>query len=295
MILVTGATGRVGYRLLEALADTGTEATAMVRVEAKGADLPGSAKHIVATFDDPPPAEVLRSFDRVFLLSPDHENQAELEILFIGALLGAGHQPHIVKVAADGFQEPDCDVRFMRSHRQIAAHLTATGLPVTYLAPVRYMENLLGAAETLREEGTIYAPAGRGQVGFIAASDVADVAARVLTSPGHEAATYVLSGPEALGYGDVAARISAVFGREVSYADLPEERAREQLEASSLTPWQVEGTLELFDWIRHGRSAPVTTDVRDVTGEDARPIEDWLSEFRGAFLSPSPDVSPPPF
>ena len=70
MILVTGATGRVGYPLLEALADTGAEVTAMVRVPAKGADLPGAAKYIVASFDDPPPAEVLQTFDRIFLLSP---------------------------------------------------------------------------------------------------------------------------------------------------------------------------------------------------------------------------------
>jgi NAD(P)H dehydrogenase (quinone) len=295
VILVTGATGKVGYRLMEALADMGTEATAMVRVEAKGADLPGSAKHIVATFDDPPPAEVLQSFDRVFLLSPAHEEQAELEILFIGALQAAGHRPHVVKVAADGFQDPDCDVRIMRSHRQIATHLTATGLPVTYLAPSAFMENLLGAAETIREEGMIYSPAGRGKVGFIAASDIADVAAQVLTSSGHEATTYVLTGPEALSYRDVAARISAVFAREVGYADLPEDRAREQLQASGLTPWQVAGLLEVGDWIRHGGARSVTTDVREVTGQDARPIENWLSEFRGAFLNPLPDVPPPAF
>src|SRR6202043_2684677 len=117
VILVTGATGKVGYRLMEALADAGADATAMVRVEAKGEDLPGSAKHIVATLDYPPPAGVLQSFDRVFLLSPANEEQAELEILFIGALLAAGHRPHVVKVAADGFQDPGCDARIMRSHR----------------------------------------------------------------------------------------------------------------------------------------------------------------------------------
>lgn len=290
MILVTGATGKVGYRLMEALADAGADATAMVRVEAKGADLPGSAKHIVATLDAPPAPEVLRAFDRVFLLSPAREEQAELEIVFIDALLTAGHRPHVVKLAADGFQDPDCDVRTMRSHRQIAMHLAATGLPASYLAPSRYTENLLASAESIRDEGTIYAPAGQGRVGFIAASDVAGVAAQVLTSPGHEDATYVLTGPEALSYGDVAARVSAVFAREVTFADLPEERAREQLLASGLTPWQVEARLEEFDWIRNGGADAVTADVREVTGENARPVEDWLSEFRGAFLSP-PDAS----
>ncbi len=53
MILVTGATGRVGYHLMELLADAGAEATAMVRVEARGADLPGTAGHLVGSLEDP--------------------------------------------------------------------------------------------------------------------------------------------------------------------------------------------------------------------------------------------------
>lgn len=286
MILVTGATGRVGYHLMEALADADADATAMVRVAARGADLPGAGKHIVATFDQPPAPEVLRLFDQIFLLSPAAEEQAELEILFIDALVAADHQPHVVKVAADGFAEPDCEVRFMRGHRQIAAHLAATGLPASYLAPTMYMENLLTAAESLSREGAIYAPAGHGRVAFVAASDVAKVAGRVLTGSACEERTYVLSGPEALGYRDVAARISAVFARQVDYTDLPADRAREQLLGSGLTPWQVEGMLEWFDWIRSGAADSVTTDVREVTGQDARPIEDWLDESRSAFLSP---------
>ena len=59
MILVTGATGRVGYRLMEALADARADVTAMVRVEAEAADLPGSPEHVVASLDGPPPASVL--------------------------------------------------------------------------------------------------------------------------------------------------------------------------------------------------------------------------------------------
>jgi len=199
VILVTGATGRVGHRLMEALADADADATAMVRVEAKAADLPGAPRYVVATFDDPPPPEILQGFDRIFLLSPAQEEQAALEMVFIDAVATAGHRPHIVKVAADGFQDPDCEVRFMRSHRQVAMHLDALGLPVTYLAPSLYMENLLAAADTIRKEGTIAAPAGHGKVGFVAATDVAVVAARVLTSQGHDGAIYVVTGPEALG------------------------------------------------------------------------------------------------
>ena len=286
MILVTGATGQVGYHLMEALADVGAEATAMVRVPAKAADLPGSPQHLVATLDGPPPADVLRAFDRVFLLSPAHEGQVELELIFIDALLAAGHRPHIVKIAADGFADPDCEVRFMRSHREIAVHLDASGLPVTYLAPSLFMENLLEAADTIRDQGTIFAPAGQGRVGFVAASDIGKAAARVLTSDGHEDQTYVLTGPQSLTYADVAARVSAVFARQVDYDDMAESLAKDQMLAGGLSPWQAEGTIELFDWIRRGGSDAVTPTVPDLTGEDARTLDIWLSDQRSAFLVP---------
>ena len=290
VILVTGATGRVGYHLLEALADARADVTAMVRVPAKAADLPGTPQHVVATFDYPPPAEVLRGFDRVFLLSPAIEEQAELETVFIDALVAAGHGPHVVKVAADGFADPGCEVRFMVSHRQIAAHLDATGLPATYLAPALYMEDLLAFAGPMRESAEISAPAGHGRVGFVAASDVAAVAAQVLTNTGHEGVVHTLTGPESLRFKDVAGRISTVFAREVGYTDQAPDRARQLMLAGGVSEWQADGNLELFDWIRQGGADTVTADVREVTGADPSPVQDWLEESRADFEVPPPDL-----
>jgi uncharacterized protein YbjT (DUF2867 family) len=283
VILVTGATGRVGYRLMEALADARADVAAMVRVEAKAEDLPGAPRHVVATLDRPPTAEVLREFDRIFLLSPEIEEQAALETVFIDAVAAAGHRPHIVKVCPDGFQDPDCDVRFMRAHQQVALHLDAVGLPVTYLAAATYMENLLEDAADVRTTGEIRAAAGDGRAGFIAVTDVAAAAARVLTTDGHEDATYVLTGPEALGYADIAARFSAVFAWQVEYADLPKERERELLLADGRTPWEADGVIERFDWIRQGGAGTVTGTVHELTGAGPRPIDQWLADSRETF------------
>jgi NAD(P)H dehydrogenase (quinone) len=292
VILVTGVTlapgapGLVGYRLMEALADKGADVTAMVAVEAEAADLPGTPGHVVATLDGPPPGAVLREFDRIFLLSPAEEEQAALETVFLDAIAAAGHRPHVVKVCADGFQDPDCEVRFMRSDRQVAAHLDALGLPVTYLALAMYMETLLDSAEDIRRTATIAAPAGKGHVGWVAGADVASAAAQVLTSAGHENETYVLTGPEALGYRDVAARFSAVFAWQVDYEDQSPARAREAMLASGLTPWQADGNLERFEWIRQGGAATVTGTVRELTGTGPSPLQDWLSDSRASFLAP---------
>jgi len=286
VILVTGATGRVGYRLMEALADARADATAMVRVEAKADDLPGTARHVVGTLDDPPPARVLREFDRIFLLSPEIEEQVELERAFIDAVAKAGHRPHVVKVCANGFQDPGCDVRYMLAHRQIAYHLDSVGLPVTYLAAATYMDDLLGEAEEIQRTGEIRASAGHGRAGFIAATDVALAAAQVLTADGHDGDTYVLTGPEALSYGNIATQFSAVFGRRVEYAEQPAARMRDLLLESGRTPWQADGDVERFDWIRSGGAATVTDTVRALTGADPRPLPEWLADARATFTGP---------
>jgi NAD(P)H dehydrogenase (quinone) len=293
VILVTGATGQVGRHLLGDLADASVPTTAMVRVEPQAADLPTGVDHLVATLDDPPGPEALQQFDEVFLLSAVSEHQAELEIGFVDALLTAGHRPHVVKVAEDGFQDPHCVVRFMHSHREVAKHLDALDLPVTYLAPLTYMESLLGLADDIRDAGEIPVPAAAGRVGFVATSDVAAVAAHVLTTPGHEDRVYVVSGPETLSYADVAARMSALFATTVEHVDLPAASYAERLRDRGATDWEVAGTVELFEWIQSGAQDQVTDEVQRATGEPARPLTDWLTELRGAFVGRPVGLSPP--
>jgi erythromycin esterase-like protein len=60
--------------------------------------------------------------------------------------------------------------------------------------------------------------------------------------------------------------------------------------ASGLSPWQADGNLELFDWIRQGGANTVTATVRELTGADAQLVEDWLDESRASFLVPAPGL-----
>ena len=296
MILVTGATGNVGYPLLENLDDAAVPATAMVRTDAGALDLPPRVVHVVGTLDDPPAPQVLQQFDQVFLLSPEVEGQAEMEIIFVDALVAAGHRPRIVKMAYDGFQDPDCAVRFMQNHRLVATHLDRTGLPVAYLAPTLFMEELVASTDTIRDEGLLPLPAGAARVAMVAARDVADAAAAVLAGAAEvdDGDVVVLTGPEALGFADVADRISSVFARTVEYDPVTPEAARSAMRADGLSRWQVDGRLEMYEWISNYAMAGVTDAVRQTTGHEPRPLEDWLDGARATFLRPA-GTSPPRF
>lgn len=105
----------------------------------------------------------------------------------------------------------------------------------------------------------------------------------MLTTDGHEGATYVLTGPAAIGYRDIAARFADVFGWQVNYVNLPPERARALLLENGLTPWQADGAIERFDWIRQGGANTVTSTVRELTGTDPQPLPEWLSDTREDF------------
>jgi NAD(P)H dehydrogenase (quinone) len=100
----------------------------------------------------------------------------------------------------------------------------------------------------------------------------------------------VLTGPEALRFSAVATKISAVFARKVDYADQPPAKARELMLASGVSPWQADGNLELFEWIRAGGAETATATVREVTGADPQPVEDWLDDARASFLDPVPGL-----
>jgi len=108
-------------------------------------------------------------------------------------------------------------------------------------------------------------------------------------------AVYVVTGPEALGYADVAARVSAVFARQVDYENQSAKRARELMQASGMGRWEADGEIELFEWVRHGGADTVTDTVRAVTGEDPRSIQDWLSDERASFVGRPLDMPPTAF
>jgi nucleoside-diphosphate-sugar epimerase len=131
-----------------------------------------------------------------------------------------------------------------------------------------------------------------GRVGYRLMEALADARADATAMVRVDARAADLPGTR---YADVGARVSAVFARQVDYGNQPPTPARKRLLASGLTPWQADGALEMFEWIRHSAAGTVTETVREVTGNDPRPVQDWLSEWRGAFVGRPPDLPPSAF
>lgn len=279
MILVTGATGTIGGYLVDRLCRAGAPVRALVRSPERADVLNGYDCHTaIGRFEDPDSLDAaLEGVDRVFLASPAGPEQARLEGQVVEAVRRAGG-PHVVKLAALGVDDPASPVRILQQHREVVSALE--GVPHTVLAPNGFFQNLLASAASV-QQGVLPAAAGDAAVSLVDGRDVAAVAAHVLTTDGHEGATYTVTGPVAVTGAEVAAALSELLGREVTARDVGPDDLRGAMQGAD--PWLVEGLVELNQAYRAGAGAVVTDEVRKATGEPARPVEAFLRDHLAAF------------
>lgn len=284
MILVTGATGTVGGHLIRELCQAGAPVRALVRTPERADALRGydCAVAIGDYADADSLAAALQGVDRVFLVSRAGPDQPRLEGNVIDAVRANAPDAHVVKLASSGVDQRPTGARIIAGHQQIVDHLGASGLRHTVLAATTFMQNLINSAATI-QQGALYSTVGDAAVSHVDARDVAAVAAHVLTTEGHEGATYTITGPEALTYAQVAERISAATGRQVSCINISEESRRGALEAAGLSAWLIDGLIEFNRMEAEGETALVTDEVTKATGRPARDIDDFLGMHHAVF------------
>ncbi len=282
MILVTGATGKVGQEVVRQLVADNVPVRALVRDPARASHirLPG-VEVVVGDLGRPetlPPA--LADVDRVFLLSAADPAQVELQGNLVDAARRAGAR-HIVKVSVAG--GPDSGTQIGRWHWATEKQIEASGVAFTFLRPNFYMQELLMFAPSIMATGSFSLPLGAGEISMVDARDVAAVAACALTQDGHERKIYDLTGPQALSFDAVADELSRATGKEIAFIHVPPEYARKQLHASGLPRWLADDMLILCASVRDGYAAEVSPAVAKVTKREPREFAAFAHDYAQVF------------
>ncbi|SFQ54922.1 Uncharacterized conserved protein YbjT, contains NAD(P)-binding and DUF2867 domains [Amycolatopsis arida] len=221
-ILVTGATGNIGRMVVDHLVGTGEKVRALTTNPAKAA-LPAEVEVVRGYLGRPetlPPA--LAGVDRVYL-APLPETVREFAELARAA--GVRKVVALSSILAD----PDAEDDYARSFAVIERAIEDAGFTCHHLRPGAFMENTLGWAEAIRDEGVVREPFPNATDTPIAMDDIAAIAARLLRTDEHPPGPVRLSGPEALTVPDKVRAIGAALGREVRYVELTREQGRAQL------------------------------------------------------------------
>lgn len=284
MILVTGSTGKVGQQLVAALKTKGAAFKALARSEASFKALTAlGVETVKGDLGDPASMKAaLQGVDKLFLLS-SASHFDRLEIGAIDAARAAGVK-HVVKLSAYG-ASGDSPSPLLRAHARAERALEDSGLAFTILRPTFFMQNWVAFfSQGIKAGQPVYVNAGEGRLAWIDTRDIAGVATAALTEPGHEGLVYDLTGPEALSYGEVAARLGKLLGRDVAYVPVPDSAAFQAMKGMGMDSWYAYGMVTLHQGVRRGMAEPTTGTVELVTSGAPRSIDAFLKESLGAFM-----------
>ncbi len=283
MILVIGATGKVGRQVVGALKARGAAFRVTSRDPLKAAQTLGAGTAIVeADYTRPETLKpALAGVNRLFLLCGPNQHKAELEIAMVDAAKAAGVR-HIVKLSVYGADERS-SATVMRDHRRIERHIEALGLAWTHLRPNLFMQHFLSHAGAIKAEGVIHAPLERARVSVVDTRDIGAVAAAALTEKGHEGRAYELTGPAAPSYDEIAASFSTQLGRPIRYDNISAEAAHQRMRAAGSAEWHAEVLGEIFAFFRAGEGARISDAIERVTKQRARSMEDFIRDHLAQF------------
>jgi uncharacterized protein YbjT (DUF2867 family) len=284
--LVTGATGKQGGAVVEALLTRGHQVRALTRNPASPAAIRLRDRGVeiaVGDFtDDDSLVRAARGADAVYAMSTPYEQGAEKEtaqgISITNAAKATGVAHFVYSSVASANRATG--IQHFDGKYAVEKHLQASGVPYTIVAPVFFMENLLQLwmLSSLRQgKLAIALPANRALQQITVADIGAFVAAVIERSDTVFGRRFDIAGDELTGK-EVAAILSKVTGRKVHYEGFPPDVLRAQSEDMAL----------MFEWFnRTGYSADIESLRRDFPDVKWHTFEEWARKQDWSVLDQS--------
>ena len=287
MILITGATGKVGKELVADLSAKRSTFKVMVRSKQALHDFEKKGiRGVLGDFERPESFDAaLDDVESVFLLTTPRPDIHAIEKRFLSACK-VNKVDRVVRLSAMG-ANPWSSSSLIRDHGKCEAQLEECGLDWTILRPTIFMQNLVSSiGPSVAKESTFYAPAGDALMPWVDTRDIAAVAAAVLTSEGHEGLVYKITGPEAFTHTQIAAYLSALLGRQITFVNVPDGAARQSMVDMGMPAWLAEGMITLYHMFKaNGATAQALDTVERITGRTPRTLAAYLNENEAAFKS----------
>lgn len=281
MIVVTGAGGQLGRLVVAGLLERvpAEEIVAATRQPKTLANLAGLGVQVRrADFDEPDslPA-AFAGADRLLLISTDAigrrvgQHKAAVEA---AASVGVGHISYTSILHANSTH-----LRLAADHKATEEIIAASGHPATFLRDSWYTEMYEQRARTAAETGVLIGAAGDGRVASASRADYAAAAVAALTVDGTPDPVYELSGDVAWSFPELAAQISRISGREVTYQDVAPEKFRAILLEAGLPESAADTVAGIDKDIAGGALSDTPGHLRTLIGRPTTTLADTLAKL----------------
>lgn len=284
-VLVIGGTGTVGVHLLAELKGDRDKMriVAAARSVARAEDLRADGFDTVHLDLDAPETLIpaMTGAETVFLLKPYSLDYLIQTKRAVDAAVKAGVR-HLVNLGSHGAE--DTPWAIIGWNRLVESYVKVAGLDYTHLRPNFFMDNLKARADPA--SGVMRHYFGSSAVSWIAAEDIAAVAAAVLREPAAHAGRIYPLAAEAASMDAVAAMASDICGHPWKAVSVPSDQALGQFLAAGWQEGFARPFVDYMDAIATGQVAEVadTFDtVENVAGRKPVTWRDFLARHRAAF------------
>lgn len=273
MLSITGASSQVGRELIKLLKEKMIKAKLLSREPEKISKQDGIFETVFFDYQDSMTfLPALTGCERLFLVCSGGINHQILESFLNEAKTQGIKQ--IVCISGFG-------IRTNKKHRFLAIEKIVENsfIPMVSLRANWFMQNFSSYFfSMIKKKRCLTFPDGGEKLSFVDARDIAEVALHFFTSPISEINQYFdITGEKSLSHKEVAEIFTKYLPCAVSYQELTEKEAQEQLGWDGV--W-----LEFFKDIRKGNSAAISNSVQEILGKPARRFEDYIQESRGIWI-----------
>ncbi len=282
-IVITGATGQLGRHVISSLLRLDVQLPDLVAA-GRNEDKLGALRELdLATVrvDYTDPATLDEAFagaDTVLLIS---SSEVGVRVAQHRNVIEAAKKAGVRRVVYTSALHADTSpLDVAPDHRATEADLKASGLPFTILRNGWYTENFEPALRHAETTGVVLASAGDGRVASATREDYAEAIAAVLAQDGHAGQTYELSGDVAWSFDELAAALTEVLDREVTYRRLTPEQHLAELERTGVDESTARFLVALDANIEDGALDLVTGDLSRLLGRHTTALVDALRAMR---------------
>ena len=280
-MLVTGATGKLGSKIVEALLKKVpvNQLAVSVRNPEKAEGLRARGVDVrQGDFDHPETLDTaFAGVDSLLIISADGDN--ETRIRQHTNAVAAAERAGVKFIAYTSITNAMESKLFLApTHKTTEEAIIKTGIPYSFLRNNWYLENEIPSIQGVLAGAPWVTSAGIGKVGWALQQDYADAAAAVLSGEGHKNTIYELSG-KGLTQEEFAAVLGTVLGKEVPVKQVNDETYADIMKGVGVPDFLIPFLVEIQKGIREGALEIESNDFEKLLGRPATPISEGLNQI----------------
>lgn len=278
MILVTGATGKLGRHVMDGLLRKvpAAELVVAVRNVAKAADFAArgvAVRH--ADYDQPDTlGAAFTGVEKVLLISGNDVGKRAVQHL---AVIKAAKSAGVRFLAYTSMLRADTSGLALAGEHKMTEHaIRQSGLAYVFLRNGWYMENHTEQIDRILQQGAIIGAAGDGRFASATRQDYAAAAVAVLTDEGHGHAVYELPGDGPFTLREFAAEVSKQVGKTIAYTNLSPEKYRKVLVGAGMPGTYADILVDSDVGASRGELDGASGDLRRLIGRPSTSLRDAI-------------------